>query len=107
MRRLRSGGSQRALLVGAGGTAKAAMYALSKVKGIEKPVLIYNRTTSRAEALAAEFGAQVRGGLFGRRQTIISSSLNPSARPAPAIRLIYRVWAALSDRLPSRLADRW
>lgn len=59
MRRLRTGGSQRALLVGAGGTAKAAMYALSKVKGIERPVLLYNRTTSRAEALAAEFGAQV------------------------------------------------
>ena len=36
------------------------MYALSKVKGIEAPVMIYNRTTSRAETLAAEFGAQVR-----------------------------------------------
>jgi len=59
MRRLRTGGGQRALLVGAGGTAKAAMYALSKVKGIAGPVLIYNRTTSRAKSLAAEFGAQV------------------------------------------------
>ncbi len=46
-------------VVGAGGTAKAAMYALCRAQGISKPVLIYNRTTSRAEALAAEFGAKV------------------------------------------------
>ena len=78
MRRLRSGGGQRALLVGAGGTAKAAMYALSKVKGIQRPVLIFNRTTARAEALAAEFGAQVVTSLEGLENVgVIVSTIPP------------------------------
>eukprot|EP00927_Polykrikos_kofoidii_P039617 TRINITY_DN33973_c0_g1_i1.p1 TRINITY_DN33973_c0_g1~~TRINITY_DN33973_c0_g1_i1.p1 ORF type:complete len:733 (-),score=107.77 TRINITY_DN33973_c0_g1_i1:67-2265(-) len=42
-----------ALVIGAGGTARAALYALQAMKC--SPILIYNRTTSRAEALAAEF----------------------------------------------------
>ena len=42
------------LLCGAGGTARAAAFALTKM-GVGK-VLIYNRTLSRAETLAAEFG---------------------------------------------------
>ena len=58
VRRLRAGGGQRALLVGAGGTARAAMYALGRVAGLEGPVLVYNRTAERARALAAEFGGE-------------------------------------------------
>lgn len=78
MRRLRTGGGQRALLVGAGGTAKAAIYALSKVKGIQQPVLIYNRTTSRAESLAAEFGAKVITSLEGLENVgVIVSTIPP------------------------------
>jgi len=46
-----------ALILGAGGTARAACYAL-KAMGCS-PVLIYNRTESRAEQLAKEFGVEV------------------------------------------------
>ena len=83
MRRLRNGAGQRALLIGAGGTAKAAMYALSKVKGIDRPVLIYNRTTSRAEALAADFGATVVTNLDGLTDIgVIVSTIPPEGAAA-------------------------
>ncbi|CAE8631141.1 unnamed protein product [Polarella glacialis] len=49
------------LLCGAGGTAKAAAYALKQM-GAHR-VLIYNRTLSRAEDLAAEFGFEACGDL--------------------------------------------
>eukprot|EP00933_Yihiella_yeosuensis_P021271 TRINITY_DN1686_c1_g1_i1.p1 TRINITY_DN1686_c1_g1~~TRINITY_DN1686_c1_g1_i1.p1 ORF type:complete len:359 (-),score=75.68 TRINITY_DN1686_c1_g1_i1:160-1236(-) len=42
------------LLCGAGGTARACAYAFQQMGA--KKVLIYNRTASRAEALASEFG---------------------------------------------------
>eukprot|EP00928_Gymnodinium_smaydae_P068921 TRINITY_DN5221_c0_g1_i1.p1 TRINITY_DN5221_c0_g1~~TRINITY_DN5221_c0_g1_i1.p1 ORF type:complete len:698 (-),score=116.79 TRINITY_DN5221_c0_g1_i1:133-2226(-) len=42
------------LLCGAGGTSRAAAYALQKMGA--KRVLVYNRTFSRGEALAKEFG---------------------------------------------------
>ncbi len=58
VRRLRAGGGQRALLVGARGTAQAAMYALGRVAGLEGPVLVYHRTAERARALAAELGGE-------------------------------------------------
>lgn len=45
------------LLCGAGGTARAAAYALRQM-GASR-VLIYNRTASRAEQLAEEFGYEV------------------------------------------------
>lgn len=57
MKRLRTGKDVTAVLVGAGGTAKAAIYALCKTKGVKKPIVIYNRTSSRGQALADEFGA--------------------------------------------------
>ena len=43
-----------AVLCGAGGTARAAAFALQKMGATR--VLIFNRTASRAEKLAAEFG---------------------------------------------------
>jgi shikimate 5-dehydrogenase len=59
------------------------MYALSKVKGIEKPVMIYNRTTSRAEALATEFGAQVVTSLEGLDKIgVIVSTIPPEGAAA-------------------------
>jgi len=45
------------LICGAGGTARAAAYALKQMAASR--VLIYNRTTARAEALAEEFGFEV------------------------------------------------
>eukprot|EP00930_Biecheleria_cincta_P089496 TRINITY_DN78814_c0_g1_i1.p1 TRINITY_DN78814_c0_g1~~TRINITY_DN78814_c0_g1_i1.p1 ORF type:complete len:358 (-),score=59.11 TRINITY_DN78814_c0_g1_i1:400-1473(-) len=54
----RSGGSKPVcLLCGAGGTARAALFAFKKM-GAQR-VIIYNRTTERAEALAKEFGEGV------------------------------------------------
>ena len=48
-------GAQTGLICGAGGTAKAAAFALGKM-GLSR-VLVYNRTRSRAEQLCADFGA--------------------------------------------------
>ncbi len=45
------------VVVGAGGSARAIVYALVKSKA---KVIIYNRTFSKAKALAEEFGAQAR-----------------------------------------------
>jgi len=45
------------LICGAGGTARAAAFALKQMAASR--VLIYNRTTARAEALAEEFGFEV------------------------------------------------
>jgi pentafunctional AROM polypeptide len=50
-------GDLTCLLCGAGGTARAALYAFQRMGA--KRVFVYNRTTSRAEALAQEFGAWV------------------------------------------------
>ncbi|KAI8320420.1 Pentafunctional AroM protein [Martensiomyces pterosporus] len=47
--------SATALVIGAGGTARAALYALHSL-GVPN-VLIYNRTASRAEQLAGEFAS--------------------------------------------------
>ena len=59
------------------------MYALSKVKGIDRPVLIYNRTTSRAEALAADFGATVVTNLDGLTDIgVIVSTIPPEGAAA-------------------------
>mmetsp|Transcript_104567 Transcript_104567/g.295868 ORF Transcript_104567/g.295868 Transcript_104567/m.295868 type:complete len:326 (-) Transcript_104567:70-1047(-) len=49
------------LLCGAGGTARAAAFALTKMQ--VKRVLIYNRTFARAEQLAKEFGFEAIDGL--------------------------------------------
>ena len=52
--------------------------ACSKVKGLECPVCIYNRTASRAETLAAEFGAQAITSLEGLSNiSVIVSTIPP------------------------------
>jgi shikimate dehydrogenase len=51
-------GGKRALVLGAGGSARAVVWALM-TNGAD--VSIWNRTASRAEGLAAEFGARVVG----------------------------------------------
>jgi len=50
-------GALTALVLGAGGTARAAVYAF-RAMGCS-PVLVYNRTIERAEGLAKEFGDKV------------------------------------------------
>ncbi len=57
-------GGRRALVLGAGGSARAAVWALGNAGA---SVSVWNRTAARAEALAAEFGvAHERGGVGGR-----------------------------------------
>jgi len=51
---------KRAVVVGAGGAARAVVYGLVK-EGAQ--VIVYNRTVSRGEELAADFGARFGGGL--------------------------------------------
>jgi shikimate dehydrogenase len=48
-------GGQRALVLGAGGSARAAVWALGEAGASE--VMVWNRTPERAEALARELGA--------------------------------------------------
>jgi shikimate dehydrogenase len=51
---------RRAVVLGAGGTARAAVYAL-RARGAR--VVVLNRTAARAEALARELGAEAGGSL--------------------------------------------
>ena len=58
-------GGRRALVLGAGGSARAAVWALGNAGA---SVSVWNRTAARAEALAAEFGvAHERGGAAGEQ----------------------------------------
>ncbi|KAJ3261381.1 3-dehydroquinate dehydratase (3-dehydroquinase) [Boothiomyces macroporosus] len=50
------------IVLGAGGTSRAALYALSHIKQVSE-TRIWNRTCSKAEALAAEFNAKLVGDL--------------------------------------------
>jgi pentafunctional AROM polypeptide len=77
------------LVLGAGGTARAALYAL-RAMGVS-PLYAWNRTAAKAAALAAEFGAEVRtraaaacdGRTPARRTDSISSGAQLSRAPAP------------------------
>ena len=89
LRRLRCGAGQRALLVGAGGTARAAMYALGRVQGLEHPILVYNRTAERAAALAAEFGGHAVADLAALDTVgVIVSTIPPEAHAMIPDRLL-------------------
>ena len=69
-----------ALVCGAGGTAKAAAYALQQM-GASR-VLIFNRTKSRAEQLAADFGFEAIDDLSALG-TSLSRAWLPCPRPSP------------------------
>ena len=60
LERVRPIGGQRAVVLGAGGTARAVVYGL-RMRDCEVTVL--NRTHARAEALVRELGAQAAGAL--------------------------------------------
>jgi shikimate dehydrogenase len=53
-------GGTRSIVIGAGGAARAIVYGLVTVGS---QVTIYNRTASKGERLAADFGARFGGGL--------------------------------------------
>ncbi len=54
---------RQALVLGAGGTARAACYALAKLQPTE--LYVYNRSKDKAAALAEAFGATVCNDLGG------------------------------------------
>lgn len=66
-----------ALVVGAGGTARAACYALRQM-GFER-VAVFNRTLAKARALAEEFGCVAVESLDGFRCDAIVATLPPTA----------------------------
>ena len=79
---------RRAVVLGAGGTARAAVYGLRK-RGAQ--VAILNRTPERAAALARELGADAAGGLEELSHTphevlvnTTSVGLRSDASPVPA-----------------------
>jgi shikimate dehydrogenase len=92
-----------ALVLGAGGSARAAVYALRAAGA--RDVAILNRTRARAEALAAELGARVADGPEPADVLVNCTSVgldDPDALPLPAgalddvgavVDLVYRAGA--------------
>jgi shikimate dehydrogenase len=88
-----------AVVIGAGGAARAVIYAL-KSRGFER-IVVVNRTQSRAEALAAHFGgvteaasrADLGAELGGADMLVNTSSLGMAGQPPLAVDL---------DPLPDR-----
>ena len=79
-------GGRRAVVLGAGGAARAVVYAL---RGAGYEVGIVNRTRARAEALARAFGARVVGPADVREADLVVNATSvglgdPSATPLPA-----------------------
>jgi shikimate dehydrogenase len=82
-----------ALVLGAGGAARAILHAL-KIRGFET-IFLANRTTERAEALAAEFGPKIRAipwetaeaALGDARLLVNTTSLGMSGQPPLPFRL--------------------
>ena len=75
-------GSLQALVLGGGGTARAACYALQQM-GIGT-LGVYNRSTDKAEALAAEFGGTCMVELEAGVSKLTSLDLVVSCVPASA-----------------------
>ena len=78
-------GTEPAVLIGAGGAARAALYHLS---GQDREIRIMNRTRASAEALAAEFGVTASvhslddaGALDGAGLVINATSLGMTGQP--------------------------
>jgi len=81
--RLPSGTIEAALVLGAGGTARAAIYALHAL-GAQR-IYIYNRTRSKAQALVHVFpdaGLEVLDGLDGVAPSVIVSTVPANATAA-------------------------
>ncbi len=83
-----------AIVLGAGGSARAVVWALLE-RGFA-PVHVVNRSLDRAEALAARFGSRVRAAVWGALPTLLrearvlvnSTSLGMEGQPPLAIDLV-------------------
>ena len=73
----RSAYERTALVLGAGGTARAVLYALQQAGASE--LRVWNRTAARAQALADEFGATVGA---GPADIVVNMHVGRPARPA-------------------------
>lgn len=85
-------GRQRALVLGGGGTARAACYALRHL-GFEE-IFVYNRTLAKAEALARDFGAKAVAALDGGAPAVVDAVVGTI--PAAAAVIVPK--HVLSDR---------
>ena len=82
---------RHALVLGAGGSARAVIYAL--IDAGYRSIMVANRTASRAEALAAHFGRPVEG-----------AGLEAVAAALPASHLVVNTTSAgLNDNEPLRI----
>jgi shikimate dehydrogenase len=85
--------SRKAMVIGAGGAARAIVYAL-KLRGMNN-ILLINRTRERAAELASDFGASIEvvdfadlsGALAGANLLINTTSLGMRGQPPLAIDL--------------------
>jgi pentafunctional AROM polypeptide len=59
-----------AIVIGAGGTSRAAIYALQKLESVHD-IFIHNRTIAKAEQLAQDFGAQVLNSDWRKHNNLI------------------------------------
>jgi shikimate dehydrogenase len=100
---------RRAVVLGAGGTARAAVFALQECGAT---VTVLNRTPARAEALARELGAARAGGLEALAQldhdvlvntTSVGLRSDESPVPAAALRAGSVVLDAVYDPPETRL----
>jgi shikimate dehydrogenase len=100
---------RRAVVLGAGGTARAAVFALQECGAT---VTVLNRTPARAESLARELGAACAGGLEALAQldhdvlvntTSVGLRSNESPVPAAALRPGSIVLDAVYDPPETRL----
>lgn len=73
----RGSGYTRALIVGAGGAAAAAVYGLLNPKPLVKEVYVYNRSRQRLEALKAAFPEVLEGKLEGGYELLVNATPQP------------------------------
>jgi shikimate dehydrogenase len=65
-------GIDAALLIGAGGAARAVAFALIE-RGVER-ILVVNRNLERAETLRRQFGSRIEARQFGERNALLSEA---------------------------------
>ena len=69
------------IVIGAGGTARAACYALQRIQGVNE-IRIWNRTIERARALALEFDSHLESDIHNLLSLSSSPSSNEESKEA-------------------------